>query len=263
MTGELAAYQDSFAAALLADDPLAASPELQRLVRQPGFAVYRNTVLKGCIDALQANYPTIVRLVGEEWFRAAASVHARQHLPSRASMLLYGERFPEFLAAFEPAAELPYLPSVARVDRWWSEAHVAADSPPLDSAALMSLTPTRMAAFGLQVHGAARWGWFDGRPIYTLWSRNRDVDAASNGPVDWRSEGVLLTRPTGPVLCAPLTRGGVALLDACVAGASIEDAVVAALEADRDTDVAALIRQLLQAGAFSRLRPIHPIHIQD
>ena len=28
------------------------------------FAVYRNTVLKGCIDALQANYPTVGQLVG-------------------------------------------------------------------------------------------------------------------------------------------------------------------------------------------------------
>jgi fatty-acyl-CoA synthase len=40
-----------------------------------------NTVMKGCVDALQANYPTIERLVGEEWFRAAAACHARKISP--------------------------------------------------------------------------------------------------------------------------------------------------------------------------------------
>jgi Putative DNA-binding domain len=57
----LADYQDAFAQALLAEDPGSASPELARLVAQPGFAVYRNTVLKGCIDALHANFPAVAR----------------------------------------------------------------------------------------------------------------------------------------------------------------------------------------------------------
>jgi hypothetical protein len=39
------------------------------------FKVYRNTVLKGCVDALAANFPTVLRLVGEDWFRAAALIH--------------------------------------------------------------------------------------------------------------------------------------------------------------------------------------------
>ena len=76
----LADYQDAFAQALLAEDR-AVPPQLAYLVAQPGFAVYRNTVLKGCIDALQANFPAVARLVGDDWFRAAASVHARSALP--------------------------------------------------------------------------------------------------------------------------------------------------------------------------------------
>ena len=71
---QLTTFQDGFAAALL--PPPGAAPAhpawLDALLAQPGFAVYRNTVLKGCIDALQASYPTVCALVGEEWFRAAA-----------------------------------------------------------------------------------------------------------------------------------------------------------------------------------------------
>lgn len=254
---DVAEYQDAFAAALLADAGQASpSTVVERLRRQPGFAVYRNTVMKGCIDALQANFPTVERLVGEEWLRAAAGVFARGQLPSQPSLLLYGEEFPSFLAAFEPAQEIPYLADVARVDRLWTEAHVAADAPALAAAALAALPPPEMSSVGLRLHPAARWIWSDDWPIHALWSRNRSHDADPGAPMEWIAEGVLVTRPLGPVQVEPFARGGVALLDACRSGRSIEGAVQCALEAQPDVDLAALVQQLLQAGAFSALQPI-------
>ena len=50
---QLSTFQDSFSAALLGQ--AADAPWLSALESQPGFAVYRNTVLKGCIDGLQTN----------------------------------------------------------------------------------------------------------------------------------------------------------------------------------------------------------------
>ena len=44
---------------------------------QPGFAVYRNTVLKGCAEALVSLYPAVHRLVGDDWMRAVALGAAR------------------------------------------------------------------------------------------------------------------------------------------------------------------------------------------
>lgn len=257
MKSELSAYQDAFAAALLAEDPQAgAPPEVARLAAQPGFAVYRNTVMKACVDALQANYPAVARLVGDEWFRAAAALHVRRHLPSQSSLLLYGAEFPAFLASFEPAREVPYLADVARVDRWWTEAHVAADDPLLDPAVLAALTPGQMSCLALRPHATARWGWCDEWPVLTLWRRNREAFADDGGAIAWEPEGALLTRPVGAVRAAALPRAGVALLDACAAGLCIEQAVLAALEVDARADIAALIRRLLEAGAFSALQPL-------
>lgn len=75
MSTRLADFQDRFAQALFGAEE-DADPEVASLARQPGFAVYRNTVIKGRIDALQANYPSVTRLVGEAWFRAAAAIYA-------------------------------------------------------------------------------------------------------------------------------------------------------------------------------------------
>ena len=251
----LADYQDAFAQALFAEDA-EVSPQLAYLVAQPGFAVYRNTVLKGCIDALQANFPAVARLVGNEWFRAAASVYARRSLPGTPTLLTYGQSFPDFLVHFEPAAELHYLADVARVERLWSEAHVAADDAVLDPATLARLGLEDMDRVTLRPHAAARWKWCDELPVFTLWSGNRAPDADFDAQIDWRGEGILLTRPHGALDHRALPRAGAAFLSACAAGLSVARAVAAALDAEPTADLATLINQFLQAGALAELQAI-------
>jgi hypothetical protein len=251
MSTALSRFQDSFAQALLAAEPDAAS-EVAALVGQLGFAVYRNTVMKGCIDALQANYPSVTRLVGEEWFRAATAIYVQTHLPDDARMVYYGEDFVDFLEHFEPAAELPYLPDVARLDRLWTDAHTAEDQPPLDPSSISGFTPEQLADIVLHPHPAARWTWFPGKPAYTIWRRNREaLDDASE--IEWRSEGALLVRPHGAVAWIALDAAGCAFLDACKAGRPLAEAAVDALNVNPDTDLALLLSRLLEAGAFSRI----------
>lgn len=255
MTASLANFQDRFAQALFASEA-DVGPDISALAHQPGFAVYRNTVMKGCIDALQANYPAIVRLVGEQWFRAAAAVYVRERRPQDARMLYYGEGFADFLTQFEPAADLPYLAHVARLDRLWTEAHGARDEPALAPAALSGLAPDVLANTVLHPHAAAHWRWFAEQPIYTIWRRNREAPD-DDSEIAWQGEGALLVRPHGAVAWIALDAAGCAFLDACMAGRPLADAAAAALGARQDTDLARLLSTLLDAGAFGRIGGIH------
>jgi len=253
--GALACFQDGFAQALLAPagKPVTTiPPEVAALAAQPGFAVYRNTVMKGCIDALQANYPAVTRLVGEEWFRAAAAIHVREALPTDPTLLRYGAAFADFLARFEPAAELSYLPGVARLDRYWTEAHAAPDEGVLDPATVAGLAPEALAGTVLHPHPAARWAWFADAPIYTIWSRNRN-DKAPDNNLDWQPEGALLVRPRDAVAWIALDAAGCAFLDACAAGRTLTTAADAALDVQGNADLARLMSTLLEAGAFGRM----------
>jgi hypothetical protein len=262
----LARYLQAFDAALCAAQPRAAAPSLAHLIAQPGFAIYRNTGLKACIDALQANFPAVVRLVGEEWFRAAAAVYARAQLPASPVLLIYGDGFAEFLAGFAPAADMPWLAEVARVDRLWSEAHVAADDTTLAAADLLRLAPEDLSRTGLRLHPATRWCCSREVPLHTLWSRNRDP-AWTGGDIAWHGEGVLLTRPHLAVERAAIDAAGAALLAACADGGSIAAAVAAAASAAAVTvgdevdvapvpDLSSIISCFLQAGAFAGLRTL-------
>ena len=249
MPGALARFQDAFAQALR--EPDAVPADVAALVTQPAFAVYRNTVMKGCIDALQANYPAVARLVGEEWFRAAAAIHVREALPADPVLLRYGANFSGFLTRFEPAAGLPYLPGVATLDRYWTEAHSAATADPLDPSAVAGLAPEELANAVLQVYPAARWAWFPEGPIYTIWSRNR-IDESFDADIEWRSEGALLVRPRDAVEWVALDAAGCAFLDACAALHTLGEAAQAALQAQGDADIAQLLATLLKAGAFQQ-----------
>ena len=115
----LAERQGDFAAALL--DP--GRPMPIGLVGPDGepspkrFAVYRNNVVVGLMEALKDAFPAVHRIVGADFFRAMARAYARVEPPRSPIMLDYGAGFPDFVRQFEPAAVLPYLAVLVLVRR--------------------------------------------------------------------------------------------------------------------------------------------------
>ena len=243
MMDSLAGFQSGFVRSLFDQDAESA------LTTQPAFAVYRNTVTSGCIDALQANFPSVARLVGVDWFRAAAATYVRAQPPRDGRMLMYGETFADFLAEFEPAQGLPYLSGVARLDRLWIEAHTAEDAMAVDSAWLASLLPEELGALRLRPHPASRWRLFDDLPVYSIWAPNR-VGIDTTDEIVWQGDGALLTRPVDAVGWQALDRSSSAFLDACAEGCLLAEAAGAALDVHPDVDIAALLSRLLSAGAL-------------
>lgn len=245
---ELGAFQNEFVRVLLGDDSRCAQMTASL---GPGLAVHRNTVVKGLIDVLAANYPTIERLVGGDWFAACATQYARAHPPTVPALALYGAGFANFLSSFPPAAELPYLPDVARIDRLWTEAHFARDAQPLAGYALALLTPAQIFQQRLALHPATRFGWFSNSAV-TIWRQNRPpVPTPGEIEVDGASEGALLTRPRGAVECVPVGAAGYAFLTRLRDGASLGDAATAALAVVRTADIADQLAQFIAAGAFA------------
>lgn len=244
---DLMRYQDDFIAAAFQGTASASA-----LAAQPGFAVYRNTLLQGCADSLAANFPTVMRLVGEPWFHAAALEYARSAAPVSVSLSDYGATFPAFLADFAAAAELPYLPGVARLDRLWIASHSAADAPALSAAGLAALTPEALGATCLAPHPATRWLTSEQHPAGAIWISNRE-QREFDADAPWRGDSVLLTRIGHSVHWRQIGEGAAALLDACARAAPLQDAAGHALSVQPDLDIAATLAMLLQASAFTTL----------
>lgn len=248
MKRSLGQFQDAFIDALYQRP----APELEALTAQPAFAVYRNTVLKGCVDALCDNYPSVERLVGTPWMRAAAAEYAWRTPPTDARMTHYGAAFPAFLADQDSARELPYLAEVARLDHDWLEAFCAPAEPSLELASLLGMTASDLGNLGLRPRLAARWRWFATQPVYSLWRHSREgLEWPEELP--WIGEGALLVGGPDGVSWQALEQGGCAFLDACAAGHTLDQASALALLAQPDLDFTDLLGRLLNAGVFRPL----------
>ena len=94
------------------DDATVAATLGDALAPADRLSIYRNTSRTALTNALRLNFPAVQRLVGEDFFAAAADTFITREPPHAAWLDLYGESFPEFLQSFEPAASLTYLPDV-------------------------------------------------------------------------------------------------------------------------------------------------------
>lgn len=107
------------------------------------WSVYRNNVMHSLVQALADTYPVVQELVGEDFFRTAAARYVRQQPPTSPVLWRFGGRFDHFLRRYAPAAGLPYLPGVARLE-WLRVQAFHLPDPPGAPGAPDSSAPTRV-----------------------------------------------------------------------------------------------------------------------
>lgn len=219
------------------------------------FAVYRNNVVVGLVQALKAAYPVVHRLVGEDFFRVMATYFVRRDPPSSPILLHYGESFPDFLAIFEPVAHLPWLPDVARLERARLEAYHAAEAPPAD---LSATDPSRFGQLRLTLHPSFRIvpSRFAAR---TIWLANlADTPPAAIDPTG--PEDTLFLRPEAQVLALPLAPGGAAFLSALQMGRPVMSAALDGIAETPGFDMAGTLSLLFANRAVIALSEKEPAH---
>ncbi|MGP9822485.1 HvfC/BufC N-terminal domain-containing protein [Salinarimonas sp. NSM] len=210
------------------------------------FAVYRNNVTVGLVEALATRFPVVRRLVGDAFFQGAARVFLAQHPPRSPVMTFYGDAFPDFLAGFPPAASLPYLPDVARLEAARTHAYHAADSRPLAAEDLAAVSERDPARWGLSPHPALRIV-ASAHPAVAIWVMSQP--GATPGPLASREpQTALVARPHLDVRVVAAEPGEAAFLSACGRGACFADAVGAALATAPAFDPARALARVLAHG---------------
>lgn len=249
MTTSLASFQAAFFDAVLGVPHGTPAPTY---ATQPGFAVYRNTVMSGCIDALRANYPSVHDLVGAARFCDLARAFVRASPPRDGVLAGYGAGFGPWLAEAGADGDLPHLAGLAALDRCWTESHLASEAPLLLAGDLAALSPVRFAAARLVPHPAARWLTFEAMPSFTIWRRLRE-GLPAGAPPEHGGESALLTRPGGAVTWQAIERAGARFLTACAEGYAVAEALDLVAEAGPGVDPVACLPALMHARAFTRI----------
>jgi hypothetical protein len=216
------------------------------------YAVYRNNVTVGLVRALEANFPVVRRLLGEDYFAGFARDFAQGQPPQSPLMFQYGAEFPEALLRADDLINYPYLSDVARLEIMWRESYHAIDANPLEVDALASINPEILFDCCLEAHPATRLIQ-SAFAIHAIFSANRPgAGGQISDPA--LSQCVLVTRPLYDVGVYELTPEQFAFFHALMDGRCLGEAVDCAATIEPNFDLSGTLALLLQSGAFHSLR---------
>lgn len=221
--------QSAFAAALLEPEQPCPAGLRSHVGGDPSarFAVYRNNVAVSLVDALADSFPVTLALVGEAFFRLMARNFIYKHPPKDRLLAFYGEQFPDFMADFPPAASVPYLADVARLEICWIRAYHAADAMPIsiDDLWKACAVPALLPKLRLTLHPSLQ-TLSSSHAIVSLWAAHQGLtdigDIDTNQP-----ESALILRIGLQVYVYRLEPDKAAFVDQLLAGNDLETAIAA------------------------------------
>lgn len=214
------------------------------------LGVYRNNVVVSLVDALASTFPVTLQLVGEEFFRAMAQIFVRQHPPRSPVLGRYGGALPHFIARFAPAASVPYLGDVARLEWLRLQALHAADAVPVEADTIVlcladsaALAHTRwQLAPSLQCYSAPC-------AAVSIWAAHQECRGLALENVNVaQEESAWIFRSDLDVMVLQTAPHAHALAQALHGGAPLGAAVALVQDLQGDLDVSQALAQLLRYG---------------
>lgn len=219
------------------------------------FAVHRNNVVSSLVDALADTFPVTRQLVGAAFFEAMARRFVAHSPPRSPVLTFYGIGFPVFIQRFEPAAHLPYLADVARLEVERVRAFHAADAPVLtaDDFSRHLLDPLALAGARVDFHPSV--AVLNSRyAIVSLWAAHHG--AAEIGQVDpAQPQSALVLRQRDDAAIIAIERSSARFFLRLMAGATLAAASSAAQAGDAAFDLTASLAVLVCQGALSVWHP--------
>jgi len=229
----------------------------QRVPIATRLAIYGDGYRSRLIETLEAHYPALLALVGEEEFAALGRAYVQAHDSSFPSIRFYGGALGAFLAGYPDYAANPWLSELAHFEWAMNDVFDAADAAPVDVQALGLIAPEDWAELGFDLHPSVRrldlaWN------APALWraltsAQPHPPPDAQARPVPW-----LLWRRELQILFRPLTGLEAEALDAVREGRSFGGICVALCtaldEEEAPARAAAFLREWVESGMIVGMR---------
>ncbi len=244
--------QTEFKAALLSADGIPAGLDARSAAR---FEVYRSSVTESLVAVLGAAFPTVRDVVGASYFRVAAIAYIRQSPPLRPQLSAYGASFPDHIAGFPGAGNLPYLGDLARLEWLLVECYfAAAPAERVAGSDLAAVPAAEIARLALVAAPSLR--LLQSRhAVWQIWQAHRlapgELAPADLAAIDVAAPCRLRILSDGRrAVPTPLAPADYALVAGLAGGSTIESAAAEAAALDPQFDLAAALIRELAAGSF-------------
>jgi hypothetical protein len=212
--------------------------------------VYRNNFYLSLTKALRDIHPVVYKLVGDGFFNYTAEIYIRQHPSNCGNLHNFGSEFGNFISTFKPAADLPYLTDIARLDWACHLAFHAADAAKLAPEKLAQIPTERYGEMRLTISPSVSLLLSD-YPIFNIWDfSNQDGDKDSCLDLDSGGQIVLVHRQFLDVNVLLLDADEYLFLSALTSGQSLLAAVETAVEKNAQFDLNAALSKHISIGTI-------------
>lgn len=212
--------------------------------------VYHNNVVGSLCEALRATFPLCDNLVGEEFFTAMARSFIFKNPPSSACLHHYGAGFDAFIANYEPAQTLPYLPDVVRFEIALNNAYYARDDAPMPEDALTSIAQEELSECILSLRSSVT-VISSQYPLIQIRDFCMDSESVKAPDLTTPQETyVMISRPQREVLITPLNADEFYMLDLLHRGAALGQSVEGTLSTHANFDFALFLQKHISLETF-------------
>ena len=245
-------FQAAFAKAIFDPDRPVPADIIRRYQAPPlrRFNVYRNNVAASLTDVLAAYFPVVVRLLGDDYFRAVARAYIVNDPPRSPILSRYGAGFSDFLATFEPVQDVPYLADVARLEWLQQRAYHAADHASLVGSDLASIPAAAISSSAFAFHPSIHL-FTSQYPAVSIWRTNMHDAEVRPTNLESGGESALVIRPALEVLVLPLPDSSATFARALMAQHTLQAASKKAAADYPDFDLPWTLATLINHGAFA------------
>jgi hypothetical protein len=214
--------------------------------------VHRHHLFDSLAIALAATFPTVQRVVGEDFFRKLARLFVAANLPVQPVLSEYGANFAAFVELNESVHALPYLADVARLDWALNVAFHTAD--------VSRLEPAELEGFSIGALAAAPLPFVPGttllRSVYPLdriWAASQP--AATEGvTLDGNGVHILVFRSGEDASFLALGEGEGVFAAALIEEKTLEQATESALCANPAFDLSKVFARFLVIRLFAAMQ---------
>jgi len=217
------------------------------------WAIYSSGYVARLVEALETDYPAVRRILGEEPFGSLVERYVRRFSPRSFDIGRAGDRLAEFLEQDPLAADLPFLPDLARFEWSLAEAFVAADSQPLAWSDVAALGPEAVADARFRLRRGTtlvRSSW----PLVALWAAKDLADKDVDVPLEPAPTTVLVHRAGLEVRRHLVGEADAGFLEAAATGLRLFDLLSEASGEARAAELVERFRVWVVNGLFEKTR---------
>jgi hypothetical protein len=214
------------------------------------YNVYRNNVVASLLKVLEARYPVVLRLVGEDFFRGLARLYLEAAPPRSPVLAEFGGRLADFVTTFEPARALPYLADIARLEWLRHVAYHAADALPIGPGDLASVAAPTVPLLRFTLHPSLGI-LVSPYPVVSIWETNRRDETVRAIRLDDGPEMALVVRPALDVETRKAPPGTDVFLAAVAEGRTLAEASGRAAADNDHFNVQMTLATVIDAGAIT------------